>query len=189
MNGELLAAFLKDQNGFEGGAFELYTRLKRRPEFLTIPACGEGFLLELRRQVPEMKGRGVDVVCLPDGGVQIKTPLESRADRMDDNLMRAQWRDNPQLRREFSSYEAYAAYEKANASGRVHVARVSNKDNQSSSQSSNADVDQRLPLEERCRQRWAIEPKTRKEFRDNYGAFLAYEQRAEKGQVRVFRAG
>jgi hypothetical protein len=187
MNSDLLGAFLKDQNGFDGGSVELFTRLKRRPEFLTIPACGEDFLLELRKQIPELQRRGVDVVCLPDGGVRIKTPLESRADRMDDSLMRAQWRDNPQLRREFSSYEAYAAYERAYASGRVHVARVANKDNQQSSQ--NADVDPRLPLEERCRQRWAIEPKTRAEFRDNYGAFLAYEQRAEKGQVRVFRAG
>ena len=188
MNSELLAGFIKDQNGFDGSSVELYTRLKRRPEFLTIPACGEDFLLELRRQVPQLKAAGVDVVCSPDGGVRILTPLESRADRMDDNLMRAQWRDNSQLRREFSSYEAYAAYEKANASGRVHVARASNKDAQSS-QSSNADVDPRLPLEERCRQRWAIEPATRKEFRENYDAFLAYEKRAEKGQARIFRAG
>jgi hypothetical protein len=194
MNGELLAEFLKTESGFDGGAYELFTRMRSRlrNEYRTmtdLPACGEDFLLELRTHVTDLKARGIEVVLSPNGGVQILTPLEAREDRMNDNLLRAQWRDSPPLRREFSSYEAYAAYEKANASGRVHIARVSNKDNQSSSQSSNADVDPRLPLEERCRQRWAIEPKTRKEFRDNYGAFLAYEQRAEKGQVRVFRAG
>jgi hypothetical protein len=193
MNSELLAAFLKTENGFDGGAYELFTRMRSRlrNEFRTmtdLPACGEDFLIELRTHVTELKERGVEVVLSPNGGVRILTPLESRADRIDDNLMRAQWRDNPQLRREFASYEAYAAYEKANASGRVHVARASKKDTQNS-QSSNADVDPRLPLEERCRQIWAISPKIRAEFRENYGAFLAYEKRAEKGQVRIFRAG
>jgi hypothetical protein len=192
MNGELLATFLKDENGFDGGAAELYTRMRARfrNEYRTmtdLPACGEDFLLELRRELPKLKARGVDVVMLPNGGVRIKTALEVREDRMNDNLMRAQWRDNPQLRREFSSFESYAAYEKANASGKVHVARASNKDNQQSSQ--NADVDPRLPLEERCRQIWKISPNIRSEFRDNFDAFFAYEQRAEKGQARVFRAG
>jgi hypothetical protein len=192
MNGELLAEFLKNENGFDGGAYELFTRMRSRlrNEFRTmtdLPGCGEDFLLELRRQVPEMKSMGVDIVFLPNGGVRIKTPLEAREDKLLETTLRMQWRDSPQLRREFSSYEAYAAYEKAKASGRVHVARVANKDNQQSSQ--NADVDPRLPLEERCRQRWAIEPATRAEFGDNYARFLAYEQRAEKGQVRIFRAG
>jgi hypothetical protein len=77
MNSELLAAFLKDHNGFEGSAFELYTKLKYRPEFRTLPACGEDFVLELRRQVPEMKGRDVDVACSLDGDVHIKIRLSA----------------------------------------------------------------------------------------------------------------
>jgi hypothetical protein len=63
MNSDLLAAFLKDHNGFVGSALELYSNLRRRPEFRTLPACGEDFYLELRRQEPALKGRGVDVAC------------------------------------------------------------------------------------------------------------------------------
>jgi hypothetical protein len=63
MNSDLLAAFLKDHNGFDRSAYELYTKLKCRSEFRTLPACGEDFVLELRRQEPALKGRGVDVTC------------------------------------------------------------------------------------------------------------------------------
>jgi hypothetical protein len=61
MNSDLLAAFLKDQASFVGSALELYARLKRRPEFRTLPACGEDFYLELRRQEPALRDRDVDV--------------------------------------------------------------------------------------------------------------------------------
>jgi hypothetical protein len=193
MNSDSLAAFLSDRSGFDGGASELYTALTRHNNFRLLPdlpASGEDFLIELRRQVPELKARGVEVVLSPHGGVQILTPLERREGRISDNLLRAQWRDNPQLRREFSSFETYAAYEKANAAGRAHSV-VGNKANQGSqsSEAPHSDVDPRLPLEEQCRQRWAIEPATRAEFRDNYAAFLNYEKANAKGQARVFRAG
>jgi hypothetical protein len=194
MNSDLLAAFLNDNNGFDGGAFELFTKLKYRNEFRTLPdlpACGEDFLVELRRQVPALKARGVDVVMLPHGGVRILTLLEAREDRMSDNLLRAQYRESPQLRREFSSFESYAAYERANAAGKVHSVTRAGKDNQQSSQSSNAaqsDVDTRLPLEEQCRQRWALDPNLRAEFHENYTAFLAYERAHANGQVKLFRS-
>ena len=85
-----------------------------------------------------------------------------------------------------------AAYQKAHDSGRVHIARVGNKDNQQSPQSSNAAqsaVDPRLPLEEQCRQRWALDPNLRAEFHESYTAFLAYERAHANGQVKLFRAG
>jgi len=194
MNSDLLAAFLNDNNGFDGGAFELFTKLKYRNEFRTLPdlpACGEDFLVELRRQVPALKARGVDVVMLPHGGVRILTLLETREDRMSDNLLRAQYRESPQLRREFSSFESYAAYERANAAGKVHSVTRAGKDNQQSSQSANAAqsaVDPRLPLEEQCRQRWALDPNLRAEFHENYTAFLAYERAHANGQVKLFRS-
>jgi len=193
MNTELLAAFLNDNNGFDGGAFELFTKLKYRDEFRSLPdlpACGEDFALELRRQLPELEARGVRVVMLPNGGVRIKTALESREDQSVENLWRAEYNESAQLRREFTSFASYAAYQRASASGRVHTTtRVSNQDNRGSQSNvaPQSTVDSRLPLEEQCRQRWALDPNLRAEFHENYAAFLAYEKANARGQVRLFR--
>ena len=65
MNSDLLADFLKNESGFVGSALDLFASLKRRPEFrTTLPACGGDFYLELRRQVPALRDRGVDVAFL-----------------------------------------------------------------------------------------------------------------------------
>jgi len=192
MNVELLAAFLNDNNGFDGGVYELWTALKNRNEFRLLPdlpSCGEDFLIDLRKQVPALKTRGVEIVLLPHGGVRIKTALEAREELMSENLLRAQYNESAQLRREFSSYESYAAYQKAYANGRAKSVTHSRSKDSQQSNAAQSDVDPRLPLEERCRQRWAIEPGTRAEFHDNYGAFLAFEKANARGQARVFRAG
>jgi hypothetical protein len=192
MNSDLLAAFLNDNNGFDGGAFELFTKLKYRNEFRSLPdlpACGEDFLSELRTKIPDLKARGVDV-CLLNGGVRIKTALESREDQSFENLWRAEYNASAQLRREFTSFASYAAYQRASASGRVHTTtRVANQDNRGSQSNvaPQSTVDSRLPVEERCRQRWELEPAIRAEFHENYAAFLAYEKANARGQVRLFR--
>jgi hypothetical protein len=189
MNADSLAAFLKNQSGFEGMAYDLFAMLISRTEFLTmpdLPACSTDFLFELRNQLLELEARGVEVVMLGDGAVRIKTTLETR----DENLLRAQWRDNPQLRREFSCFESYAAYERAYASGRLQDSSiaVSNDPNLGSESKTEPEstFDPNLPFDEQCRQRWDLESATRDEFRENYDAYLAYEKAVANGQV-LFR--
>jgi hypothetical protein len=194
MNTELLAAFLNGHNGFDGGAIELYTALKSRKALRTLPdlpSCGEDFLSELRTKIPELEARGVSVVCLPNGGVRIKTGVAARRDQDSEKALRAEYNVNPQLRREFATFESYAAYQRVFASGRIHsTARVSAEDNRGSQSNlaPQSNVDARLPLEERCRQRWALEPATRAEFNNHYEAFEAYERANSRGQVRRFKS-
>jgi hypothetical protein len=191
MNIELLAAFLDDNNGFDGGASELYTALKSRKELRTLPdlpSCGEDFLSELRTRIPELEARGVAVVCLPNGGVRIKTGIAARQDQDSENALRAEYKGNSQLRREFATFESYAGYQRAVTSGRFRSIaptqgpRFDNEEDRGPQ----SNVDPRLPLEERCRQRWAVEPATRAEFNNHYEAFEAYERASARGQVRRF---
>jgi hypothetical protein len=198
MNTELLAAFLNDHNGFDGGAIELYTALKSRKELRALPDlpfCGEDFLAELRTKIPELEAHGVSVVCLPNGGVRIKTGIAARQDQDSESALHAEYNGNPQLRREFATFASYAAYQRAVASGRfrsiaptqgpkVGSETLNNEDNRGPQST----VDPRLPLEERCRQRWALEPATRAEFNNHYEAFEAYERASTRGQVRRFRS-
>src|ERR1700735_462082 len=103
MNSDLLAAFLKDHNGFDGGPSELYTALRSRRELRALPDlpfCNDDFVSELRTKIPELEARGVSVVCLPNGGVRIKTEISARQDQDSENALRAEYNGNPQLRRE-----------------------------------------------------------------------------------------
>jgi hypothetical protein len=79
-----------------------------------------------------------------------------------------------------------AAYERTFGSGSVHATANAQRpaNDNKDTVAPQSTVDARLPLEERCRQRWALDPALRTEFHDNYAAFLAYEKANARGQVR-----
>lgn len=46
-------------------------------------------------------------------------------------------------------------------------------------------VDQSLPVEERAKQEWDSSPEIRAEFKDKYGAYLAFARREEKNKSKA----
>lgn len=77
---------------------------------------------------------------------------------------------------------AAAASKLIDEKARVAPANGISSANASASESS--DVDQSLPVEERCKAEWDKDSKLRAEFGNSYSSFLAYKKAEEKGQIK-----
>ena len=195
VNADTLTVVLKDNIGFDGPVSDLYKALLGHRCFRNVPYVPSGttFLYELEMLVPKSQKTGLEITLSPNGRVRIQQAVEAQQDPVDkamDAKLRSEYNNSSDLRREFGTFERYSAYQRGVASGQISAtAGVKGRDviNQGREVSTQT-VDARLPLEERCRQRWDLEPETRREFHDNYNAFLAYEKANARGQVRQLKS-
>jgi hypothetical protein len=182
-------------NGFHGSPDELYGQLVVRKDFRSLPVVPSQarFLDTLKMIAPEAQQHGVEIRIAPTGMLDIRVlagPAAERLKAQGDEEARAKFfagsAEGVALRAEFGDGDAgfsrYAAYMRGVATGQIHEPR---RGKRAPEKHGTATVDQRLPLEDQCRQRWASEPETRAAF-SSYEAFEAYEKALVNGQVRKF---
>jgi hypothetical protein len=194
MNADTLVMVLKDNIGFDGGANELYKRLLAHRSFRNAPYVPSGttFVEHLQMLVGKSNTTGLEITFAPNGRVRIESVRPAEENPDEQTLLaklRAEYNASSDLRREFRTFESYSAYQRGVVSGRIsQTAGLKGRNVIDEGRTVSANVDTRLPIEERCRQRWAVEPATRKEFHENFAAFVAYEKANAKGQVRQLRS-
>jgi hypothetical protein len=177
--------------GFKGGDTELLHELyaKGGPRSLAdVPSNPRAFRFALKALAPELLGFGVNVEIFDTGMIHITRASDAQKEA----TLRRFFFSVPEaaeFRSEFGNseegFQRYAAYRRGVSNGQIHPPRRG-ANVIASEQPGSAQVDERLPLEEKCKQRWSLEPATRAEFGNSYERFLAYETAKARGVVRKF---
>jgi hypothetical protein len=178
---------------FRGGPQELYRTLLSRNDFRClsgVPSTADGFLSVLKSITPEMRALGVDIGILASGQIRIRSREAAEAEQAEESRLRAAFfsssADAAAIRAEYGgnsedSCQRWMAYKRGVANGRIHEPRGGRVAEEHATHA--AQVDPRLPVEERCRQTWNLSPAVRSEFR-TFESFLAWEKATAAGQVR-----
>ena len=178
--------------GFKGSETELLRELFAHsgPRSLRdVPSNPRSFRLALKTIAPELLSLGVAVVVFDTGMVHIKAASVAQAEASAEASLRSSFYsalpEAVALRAEFGNseegFKRFAAYRRGLGTGQIHPPRVGRV---AADDQGTVHVDQRLPIEKQCRQRWDLDPDLRSEFRNNFDAFLAYEKANAAGQVR-----
>jgi hypothetical protein len=200
MDVPMFAEILKTafSGGFHGGPDELYGQLVVRKDFRSLPFVPSQarFLDALKMVAPQTQQHGVEIRIAPTGMIDLRVlagPAVERLKAQGDEEARAKFFANSaegaSLRAEFGNgddgWTRYCAYRRGVSTGQIHPPRIGKNVLAAEDKATNAKVDPRLSLEAQCRQRWELEPETRKKF-TSYEAFEAYERASSRGAVRVF---
>jgi hypothetical protein len=182
---------------FRGDPETLYRCLLSRRDFTSLAGCpsnARDFLLKLKEIAPELRALGVDIVVLGTGQLRIRSRADAEAEQAEESRLRAAFfssssADAAAIRREFGgnsedAFQRWMAYKRGVAAGRIkppitHAVVEAN---------SATAIDPR-PVEEQCKSRWALDAKVRREFHENFDAYVAFEKASANGQVRIRKIG
>lgn len=180
--------------GFEGDAGLMLHQLFSQVSVSALRDCPSNenaFLLTLRTIAPELVALGVSVTILDNGKIFVKDASKAQQEATETAALRASFfaalPESAALRAEFGAdqrgFSRYLAYRKGLRLGLLHEPRTRPNALAADDRGVQATVDARLPLEAQLRQRWDLEPETRKQF-TGVEAFVAYEIALSRGQVR-----
>jgi hypothetical protein len=174
--------------GFRGSDTELLSELFAKSRSLDVPSNVRAFRFALKALAPELLALGVHVEVFDSGVIHILTATAAQKEASEEARARMSFNlpENASVRAEFGTFERFYAYKRGLEAGRIHEPRRGTNVIASEQPGTSAQVDERLPLEEKCKQRWSLEPATRAEFGNSYERFLAYETAKAKGVVRKF---
>jgi hypothetical protein len=158
-----------------------------------VPGDAYGFLSALRKVGPELRALGVSLTIYDSGLIRVQSVAAADKERDEESSLRAAFNgplpEAAALREEFGSFERFYAYKRGLSAGRINPPiRGRNAINDGKNNGTHAQVDLRLPIEERCRARWNLEPETKREF-SSYAAFEAFERANANGQIRRLAPG
>jgi hypothetical protein len=175
--------------GFRGSDTNLLSELFIKDRSLTdVPSNPIAFRFALKALAPELLALGVHVTVFDTGMVRITRASDAQKEASEEARARISFNlpENAAIRTEFGTFERFYAYKRGLAAGRIHEPRRGANVIGDEQPGTSAEVDERLPLEEKCKQRWSLEPATRAEFGNSCERFLAYETAKAKGVVRKF---
>jgi hypothetical protein len=175
--------------GFKGSDTQLLSELFMKNRSLTdVPSNPRAFRFALKALAPELLALGVNVTIFDTGMVHITRASDAQKEASEEARARMSFNlpENASIRAEFGTFERFYAYKRGLAAGRIHEPRRGANVIGAEQPGTSAHVDERLPLEERCKQRWSLEPATRAEFGNSYERFLAYSKAQARGVVRKF---
>jgi hypothetical protein len=182
-------------SGFHGSADTLFHELIARKDFRSLADCPsqDRFLSDLKLIAPQAKQYGVEITVSASGLVDVRSTAAAQQERDEVERLRAAYNspipEAAATRKEFGTFERFLFYKRGVAAGRITPPRQGRNAIHEEDRGASTEVDPRLTIEARCRNRWEIEPNTRSSFNDNYGAFEAYERAKARGVVRKFAPG
>lgn len=175
--------------GFRGSDTELLSELFAKSRSLDVPSNPRAFRFALKALAPELFALGVHVEVFDSGVIHILTATAAQKEASEEARLRAAFNSTlPEavaIRAEFGTFERFYAYKRGLEAGRIHEPRRGANVLAADDKGTHAKVDPRLSLEAQCRQRWELEPETRKKF-TSYEAFEAFERANARGAVRQF---
>lgn len=183
--------------GFKGSETELLRELfaHSSPGSLRdCPSNPRAFRTALKTIAPELLALGVSVTVFDTGMCHIKAASVAQAEASAEAALRSSFfsalPEAKVLRQEFGNdepgFQRFAAYRRGLGTGQIHPPRVGRNVIAAEDRGEHATVDERLPIEAQCRERWALEPDTRSAFGNSYGRFESYEKAIARGVVRKF---
>jgi hypothetical protein len=175
-------------DGFKGSPEGLYSLLASRRDFcsmLDVPGNAHSLVTAVRSVAPDMRQYGVAITVFPTGKIHILALAAAQQEETEMAAFGAEFNGDPHLKAEFGTIERYAAFKTAEGAGQINLRRARNIVD-AEDRGTHAQVDPRLTIEARCRDRWAIEPETRKSFGQSYQRFEAFEKAHAEGRVRKY---
>jgi hypothetical protein len=178
--------------GFKGSETELLRELfahAPNDALRDVPSNPRSFRLALKVLAPELLSRGVSVLVFDTGMVHVKSASVAQAEASAEAALRSSFYsalpEAAALRAEFGNsdegFRRFSAYRRGLGNGTI---KPPLRGTIATEPKATHAVDDRLPVEEKCRQRWDLEPSLRSEFRGNFDAFVSYQKALENGQVR-----